>query len=70
MGAIDPTNLAKAMDSKNVTRKHLADELGISLQYVCDITAGRRLLKRNPELRMRIAQVCDVPIHWIEKVAS
>lgn len=58
--------LVKAMDKAGVTRRRLADELGMSLQYVCDITAGRRTLKRNPDLRRRIAGVCDVPTHWIE----
>lgn len=66
MPAIDASLLVKAMDKNNVTRRRLADELGVSIQYVCDITAGRRTLKRNPELRKRIAEVCDVPTHWIE----
>lgn len=66
MTSIDHKNLVKAMDRSQVTQKRLAEELGLSLQYVCDITAGRRNLKRNPALRARIAQALDVPIHWIE----
>jgi transcriptional regulator with XRE-family HTH domain len=66
MGSIDSKNLVKAMDRSQVTQKRLAEELGLSLQYVCDITAGRRTLKRNPQLRARIASVLDVPTHWIE----
>lgn len=64
--AIDGVLLTKAMDKSGVTRQQLAERLEISLQYVCDITAGRRTLKRNPELRKRIAQELDVPVHWIE----
>ncbi len=54
------------MDLSEVTPKRLATETGISLQYACDIVAGRRTLKRNPGLRKRIAKACDVPLHWIE----
>ncbi len=67
MAAIDPAALRKAMDGAGVTRARLANEVGLSLQYVCDITAGRRLLKRRPDLRRRIAAALDVPIHWIER---
>ena len=63
---IDHRALVKAMDKSAVTPKQLADSLGLSLQYVCDITAGRRTLKRNPELRRRMAKALDVPTHWIE----
>lgn len=66
MAAIDHQALTKAMNGAGVTKQRLASELGMSLQYVCDITAGRRTLKRNPELRKRIALALDVPIHWIE----
>ena len=66
MAAIDPELLVKAMERSSFSRQKLAQELGVSLQYVCDITAGRRLLKRNPELRNRIALALDVPPHWIE----
>jgi hypothetical protein len=66
MPAIDKTGLTKAMDKSGVTKKQLADTLDLSLQYVCDITVGRRTLKRNPELRRRIADALDVPVHWIE----
>ena len=43
-----------------------AEATGMSLTYVCDITAGRRTLKRNPELRKKIAVALNVPQHWIE----
>lgn len=64
--AIDHNLLVKAMAKSQVTTKRLADETGMSLQYMCDIVAGRRTLKRNPELRSLIAKALDVPPHWIE----
>lgn len=54
------------MDDANVTPKQLAEAIGMSLTYVCDITAGRRTLKRNPELRGKIAKALDCPRFWIE----
>lgn len=66
MAAIDHEGLTKAMDLALVTPKQLAEATGMSLTYVCDITAGRRTLKRNPELRKKIAVALNVPQHWIE----
>lgn len=66
MSSIDPAGLAKAMERAPITPKRLAEELDLSLTYTCDIIKGRRTLKRNPELRRRIARVLDVPQHWIE----
>ncbi len=66
MAAIDKDLLAKAMDKSGVTATHIASHTGKSLTYVCDIIAGRRTLKRNPELRRAIADSMDVPVHWIE----
>lgn len=65
--AIDHELLVKAMDKAGVSPQQLATEIDKSLQYVCDIRAGRRTLKRNPDLRNRIAKACDVPVHWIER---
>lgn len=67
MAGIDHQLLEKAMRKSQVTAKQLADELDLSLQYICDITSGRRTLKRSPELIDRIAAALDVPPHWIEK---
>ncbi len=67
MAGIDNELLQKAMRKSKVTPRQLADELGLSLQYVCDIAAGRRTLKRSPELIDRIAAAVDVPPFWIEK---
>lgn len=66
MAAIDPEGLLKCMGTAPMTAKQLADKTGMSLTYICDITAGRRTLKRNPELRKRIAKELGVPQHWIE----
>lgn len=67
VAAIDKTGLAKAMDMAQMTPKRLAEELDLSLTYVCDIRDGRRTLKRSPELRARIARALNVPTFWIER---
>ncbi len=69
MTAIDPEALAKAMSTAPMSASQLATSAGISLSYACDILSGRRNLKRNPELRRRIALALDVPQHWIEAAA-
>ena len=73
MPAIDPEALTVAMDATNTTASELAERCGISLQYACDVRAGRRGLKRNPELRAAIAAALTtertpngVPVRWIE----
>lgn len=67
---ISAEDLVKAMERSGVTPQRLADELGISKQYINDIVKGRRTLKRNPLLRKRIAAAIDVPQHWIERGAA
>lgn len=67
MAGIDHELLTKAMRKSKVTPQQLADDLDLSLQYICDITKGRRTLKRSPDLIDRIAAAIDVPPHWIEK---
>lgn len=67
MPPVDPANLRKAMDKAGFSTKRLAEESGLSLQYVCDLTSGHRNLKRNPELRRKLAAILDVPVHWIER---
>ncbi|MDQ2729106.1 MAG: helix-turn-helix transcriptional regulator [Actinomycetota bacterium] len=66
MPPLDKTLLKKAMDKAGVSTKRLSDEAPMSLQYACDLVSGHRNLKRNPALRKRIAEVLDVPVHWIE----
>jgi transcriptional regulator with XRE-family HTH domain len=65
VAGIDHHSLTKAMEKAGMSPKQLADELGLSLQYVCDIQKGRRKLKRRPDLVKEIAEKLDVPIHWI-----
>lgn len=64
--AIDHKRLQKALDGAGVTPQQLAKGVDISIQYACDIVAGRRTLKRNPELRKKIAKFANVPVDWIE----
>lgn len=66
MPAIDANGLRKAMDLSGFTAKRLSEELDLSKQYVSDMLSGYRTLKRNPKLRRQIADVLDVPVHWIE----
>lgn len=49
-----------------MTPKKLAEATGKSLTYICDIVAGRRTLKRNPDLRNSIARALGCPRDWIE----
>lgn len=70
MAAISKEGLELAMAKAPITAKALADQVGISLTYACDIIAGRRTLKRNPELRRAIAEACGCPQHWIEHYDS
>lgn len=65
MPAISAGRLVQAMDGR-ITAKQLADRTGKSLTYICDITKGRRTLKRNPQLRVAIAEAIGVPRDWIE----
>jgi transcriptional regulator with XRE-family HTH domain len=55
------------METTPMSTKQLADALGLSLTYVCQIVNGRRTLARNPALRRQIAQALNVPQHWIER---
>lgn len=66
MSGINAADLLLAMDRAPMTTSQLARTVGISLSYMCDITSGRRNLKRNPALRRRIAVALNVPQHWIE----
>ena len=68
--AINPEGLRKAMDRSNVTVSQLARRLGVTTSYMDRIVKGDRRLKRNPELRNRIARELDVPIFWIEQPTS
>lgn len=66
MTAIDPEAFSKAMDLTGYTPRLLANEVGISPDYVVNIRNGHRRLKRNPVLRRRLADALGVPVRWIE----
>lgn len=71
MPAIDSESLRKVLDRAPMTTKQLTEGLRargnkVSHDYVVNIVNGHRRLKRNPVLRSEIAQVLDVPVHWIE----
>lgn len=67
---IDPDRLKRAADLAGFNQAQLADAAGISKQYLCDIQAGRRTLKRNPRLVQTIAKALDVPVDWILRPAA
>lgn len=67
MAAINPTELRRVMDRSGVSNTRLVEMVPeLSLPYLSDILSGRRRLKRNPEMRQRIAKALDVPAYWIE----
>lgn len=69
MPAIDHEALSDWMDAKGWSgrQRELAAQLDISPQYLSDILAGRRTLKRNPELLRKIADALNVPQARIER---
>lgn len=69
MPVIDKDGLQKAMDRAGMKPFQLATEVKISRTYLADILSGRRTLKRNPDLRHRIAEALDCPYKWIEEEA-
>ena len=66
MAAIDPKRLSAVMNDKLITPAVLAERVGKSPDYIRNIVAGHRRLKRNPTLRHDIAVALGVPRDWIE----
>ena len=64
--AIDGAALRILREKDGYTVARLAETLGISPQYLGDIEAGRRTLKRNPGLIKKIAETLNVPTSMIE----
>lgn len=64
--AIDGEALKVLREKDGWTAKAFAEESGISLQYLCDIEAGRRRLKRAPHLLNRFAEILKVPKSMLE----
>lgn len=55
-----PEGVAYARTTAGLTKRALADALGISEQLMCDIEAGRR--NAHPELLTRMAERLDCPL--------
>lgn len=68
--SIDPVALKILMEKDGSTIASLAKRVEISPQYMGDIVAGRRHLKRNPGLLKRIAEALNVPQSMIEHRGS
>jgi transcriptional regulator with XRE-family HTH domain len=67
VAGIDKDHLRRVRELAGYTPTALADEIGISLKYLCDLESGHRTLKRNPTLIKKIAETLNVPISMIEK---
>lgn len=64
--SIDGSAVKTLRQKDGASRTQFASAIGISLTYLCDIEAGRKLLKRNPGLIKRIAETLNVPMSMIE----
>jgi transcriptional regulator with XRE-family HTH domain len=67
--AIDPEALRILMEKDGSTIVSLSGRVGISRQYMGDIVAGRRTLKRKPQLIKELAGALGVPTSMIQKRA-
>lgn len=67
MTGIDSEALNVLMAKDGSTIVDLSARVGISRQYLGDICAGRRTLKRNPGLIRDIARELGVPTSMIQK---
>lgn len=65
--AIDAQALTLWRERTGFSKVDFAKRVGISLQYLCDIEAGRR--GARPELIGRMVETYDVPRHWLLKPA-
>ncbi len=62
---IDHEALTILREKDGYTKTAFAHEVGISLQYLCDIEKGRRNCK--PNVIQTMARVLNVPISMLEK---
>lgn len=69
MAGIDAEHLRRLMEKDGATVVHLAEQTGISRQYLGDILAGRRQLKRKPDLVKKLAVALNVPVSMLERRA-
>ena len=63
---VNPPALSCIRDLAGMTKSHLAVRAQISLQYLCDLEAGRRA-GRNPQVRKSLATALHVPITAISR---
>jgi transcriptional regulator with XRE-family HTH domain len=63
---IDPQMLTLLRERTGWNKTQLAVEAGISLQYLCDLEAGRRK-GTNPAIAKALATALDVPITAITR---
>lgn len=62
LDAVDSPFLRAERVARGFTIEQFSTEVGISRQYLSDIEAGRRLLKRRPDLIKKMADVLGVPV--------
>jgi transcriptional regulator with XRE-family HTH domain len=67
MISIDRFKLHRCMANVGVTQKELAAKVGVSQQYISNMLGGHRAAKRNPALRLRIAEALGVELGAIER---
>lgn len=67
MAVIDGGALRTLREKDGYTAKEFAAKAHISLQYLCDIEAGRRGLSRRPDLVKRFAELLNIPLSMIER---
>ncbi len=60
--AVDGVFVRSERIARGWTIERFATEVGISRQYLTDIEAERRLLKRRPDLVRKMADVLGVPV--------
>lgn len=60
--AVDGPFVRQERIARGWTIPQFADELGISRQYLTDIEAKRRLLKRRPDLIKKMADTLGIPV--------
>lgn len=60
--AVDGPFVRQQRMAQGWTIPQFADAIGISRQYLTDIEAERRLLKRRPDLIKKMAEALGVPV--------
>jgi transcriptional regulator with XRE-family HTH domain len=63
----DEKALADWMEARGYTAKQFAADARISPQYLGDILAGRRKLKRRPDLVKTFAELLQIPVTYLRR---